>query len=129
MEINDAFGLAAMYFVYKKSPLLYGSFLCTTTYGSFLCAKPPIYVGPSYVKPFYIIICLHLFFMCQASYIYGPILHQTILHNYMSSSYYTDYCVVLLLYVRWSLYIYTTLYILLWAILCTVIIVGSYSCT
>ena len=55
-------------FLCKLIPILYGSFLYTTTYGSFLCTKfpilygsflctkPPIYMGPSYVllHPFYI---------------------------------------------------------------------------
>ena len=74
MEINDAFRLAAMYFIYK-SPLYYMgiSYVLLCTYGSFLCAKSPIYMGPSYVKLFYIIIRFHLM--------------------------YSDYCVVLLLYI------------------------------
>ena len=88
----------------KLIPILYGSFLCTTTYGSFLCTKFPILYGS--------------FFMYKASYIYGsilciapPILHKMVPIYRVSyvllwvHLMYTDYCRVLLLYIRWSLYI------------------------
>ena len=68
---------------------------------------------------------LWVFFMYKASYIYGSILCMTppILHKMVPIyrvSYillwvhlmYTDYCRVLLLYIRWSLYIVS--YVLLW---------------
>ena len=92
-------------FLCKLIPILYGSFLCTTTYGSFLCTKfpilygsflctkPPIYMGPSYVL-------LHPFYIRWSLYIYIVSYVQLWVHLM-----YTDYCGVLLLYIRWSLYI------------------------
>ena len=61
-----------------------------SVYGSFLCNKPPIYMGLSYVllHPFYI----------RWSLIYR--VSDVLLWVHFM---YTNYCGVLLLYIRWSL--------------------------
>ena len=81
-----------------------------------------------------------VFFMYKASYIYGSILCMTppILHKMVPIyrvSYvllwvhlmYTDYCKVLLLYIRWSLYIVS--YVLLWVHLMYTDYCGAYIIT
>ena len=65
-----------------------------------------------------------LFYVPSLLYIYGSILciAPSILHKMVPIYYsaihttygYTDYCGALLLYIRWSLYIYSMSYVLLW---------------
>ena len=108
-----------VFFMYKASYI----------YGSILCMTPPILhkMVPIYTVS-YVLLWVHL--------MYTDYCGVLLMYIRMSLSYillwvhlmYTDYCRVLLLYIRWSLYIECHTYYY-GSILCTQIILGSYSCT